>query len=215
MKKTLASIMLLSILISTASFSLVVSQSTVTSGSSSVSLRIIQPENATYYTSSVKVTVTAHANPGVINVAYSLDGGNLTYFGKEKYLAHNFNDTFWLYELEEGLHRIDVQAGTFAHTSNGLITAHSSATFLINTKASSIPTINPTIAPTENPTLSPVPTSSLTPLKIEPTPTLTPVQESSDFSLNNITLASMAIVIAVIAVASILLVYFKRRKGKT
>ena len=205
--KTASVILLLLSILSSATFNLVMAESTVNFNSSSITINIINPENITYHSSSIQVTVSAHADPGVADVAYSLDGGNLTYIAKW-YLAHNFNDTFSLNGLEEGTHRLDVQASTFAQNSNGYIIAHSSVIFSITTKI--FPTLDPTIAPTNSPTPSLMPTSS--PVFLEQTPTLTPAQVGSDFNKSDTAIAVIVIVIVMLAVISVSLVYFKRKK---
>jgi hypothetical protein len=210
MKRASVFLLLFSIL-SSATLNLVMAESTVNFNSSSITVNIINPENITYNSSSIQVIVSAHADPGVADVAYSLDGGNLTYIAKW-YLAHNFNDTFSLNGLEEGTHRLDVQASTLAQNSNGYIIAHSRVIFSITTKTTSTPTLDPIVVQTNSPTPNPTPTSS--PVPLEQTPTLTPAQVGSDFNKSDTAIAVTAIVIVMLIVASVSVVYFGRRKGK-
>ena len=201
MKRTLSLLLLFTL--SVATLNLVTAESTVTFNSDSITLRIISPENITYQSSIIQVTISAQANPAVVNVAYSLDGGNLTYILRGN-LAHIFNDTFMIAGLEEGIHRLDVQADTFAQNSNGYITAKSSVTFSITTKTVPTPTIAPTTAPTNYPTISPTPT-------VEPTES-SQVNQPVVIDHYQATLIAVASVIIILAVASVSVVYLRRRK---
>jgi hypothetical protein len=64
---------------------------------------------------------------------------------------------------------------------------------------------SPTPSQTPTPTLQPSPTQ---------TPIITPSQASSNYFLNPTFLTEIALVIVIVAVASVLLVYFKRRRLK-
>jgi hypothetical protein len=80
--------------------------------SSFVTVSIVSPENRTYNTNVIQLTITAGAYPGVWYVGYSLDGKPSKEFAPEKWDGHTFNESIWLYPLSQGSHSIIVEAST-------------------------------------------------------------------------------------------------------
>ena len=116
--------------------------------------------------------------------------------------------------LSEGFHRITVYVGWQYGVTNHPeldrfdVFAYATVEFTVGNPESSSPT------PTQTPTTSstPSPTSSPTPILPTQSSAATSTQVSSNNRLNQLLLISMAIVISIVAVASLSLVYFKKRK---
>jgi hypothetical protein len=167
---------------------------------------------------------------------YVLDGQSMGYGGTKiantqmivtSQNKHQFSGQTYIPNLIEGPHNITVYWG--ASSNNRIYYDESWSTsiqfYVINENPSPTPKItltpnspipSPSPSPTSKPNLtqSPVPTSQ-TPTPF-PTPTsiTTPTHVSSNYLLDQVFLTAIAIVIAIVAVASISLVYFRRRRGK-
>jgi hypothetical protein len=167
---------------------------------------------------------------------YVLDGQSMSYGGTKiadtqmtvtSQNKHQFSGQTYILNLIEGPHNITVYWG--ASSNNRIYYDESWSTntqfYVINENPSPTPKTtltpnspipSPSPSPTSKPNLtqSPVPTSQ-TPT---PFPTLTsittPTQVSSNYLLDQILLTAIAIVIIILAIVSISLVYFRRRKGK-
>jgi hypothetical protein len=128
-------------------------------GSDNVRISILSPENnETYGTGTIQLTVTVAANPGIISVEYSLDGGQpIRLTPQNPWLGHTFNDSIWIDGLVLGSHNLIAKATTFAQSPVGTLTACSQVTFVVGTsqKPTSTPTIKPTTTPIASPILSP------------------------------------------------------------
>lgn len=124
-------------------------------GSDYVSLSIIQPRNITYETSSIQVTISAQANPGIWYVGYSLDDKPFVEIAPQKWLAHTFNETFSLNGLSQGSHYLVAKANAPA-TPNDILTAYSNISFSISAKITPNPSTSPTSIPTNIPSPSPI-----------------------------------------------------------
>ncbi len=169
---------------------------------------------------------------------YVLDGQSMSYGGTKiantqmtvtSQNKHQFNGQAYIPNLIEGPHNITVYWG--ASSNNRIYFDESWLTtiqfYVINENPSPSPTPKTTLtpnspipspspSPTSKPNLTqnPVPTSSQIAIPFPtPTPITTPTQVSSNYLLDQVFLTAIAIVIAIVAVASILLVYFRRRKG--
>jgi hypothetical protein len=102
--------------------------------SSFVTVSIDSPENKTYDTNNILLTVNAGAYPGVWWVKYSVDGGPFKAIESEHYLGHGFKESVWLNRLSKGSHSVKVEAGTMSNDSpEGVVTATSQANFTITT----------------------------------------------------------------------------------
>jgi len=112
------------------------------SGTSNVSVLIMSPENKTYDTNNIQVTITAEANPGVWYVEYSADGGPFTEVAPGHSIMHNFTESVWLNRLSNGLHNIVAQATAMANNPEGKVTASSQVYFTI----ANIPEPQPSIS---------------------------------------------------------------------
>ena len=169
---------------------------------------------------------------------YVLDGQSMSYGGTKiantqmtvtSQNKHQFNGQTYIPNLIEGPHNITVYWGV--SSNNRIYFDESWSTtiqfYVINENPSPSPTPKTTLtpnspipspspSPTSKPNLTqnPVPTSSQIAIPFPtPTPITTPTQVSSNYLLDQVFLTAIAIVIAIVAVASILLVYFRRRKG--
>jgi hypothetical protein len=107
------------------------SESYSSKGSDYVSLSIVQPRNITYETSSIQVTISVQANPGIWYVGYSLDDKPFVEVAPQKWLAHTFNETFSLNGLSSGSHNLVAKANAPA-TPNDILTAYSNISFSIS-----------------------------------------------------------------------------------
>jgi hypothetical protein len=128
------------------------SESYSSKGSDYVSLSIVQPRNITYETSSVQVTISVQANPGIWYVGYSLDDAPFVEVAPQKWLAHIFNETFWLNGFSQGSHNLVVKA-TAPAAPNDILTVYSNISFSISARV----TPNPSTSPTPTPTIPELP----------------------------------------------------------
>jgi hypothetical protein len=112
-------------------------------GADYIRLSIIQPRNITYETSSILITISVQANPGIWYVGYSLDDEPFVEIAPQKWLAHTFNETFLLNELSQGSHNLVAKANAPA-IPNDILTTCSNISFSI----SAIETSNPSTSPT-------------------------------------------------------------------
>ncbi len=97
--------------------------------SSFVTVSVLSPENKTYDTNSILVSIFAGAYPGVWGVSYSLDGGPSMELAPEKWLGHTFNESVLLNRLSKGSHNIIAEA--VAPASEKTLTAYSQVYFTI------------------------------------------------------------------------------------
>jgi len=114
--------------------------------SSFVTVSIISPENKTYNTNNIFLTVTAGAYPGVWGVSYSVDGSPFIGINPENYFGHGFEDSVWINNLSKGSHNITVEA--VAPDSNSFVTAYSWVYFTITTDLDPLPSPEPSPTPT-------------------------------------------------------------------
>jgi hypothetical protein len=130
-------------------------------GSDNIRISILSPEDkTTYETGTIQLTVTVAANPGIISVEYSLDGGQPIRLTSENWgLGHTFNISIWLDGLVLGSHNLLAKATTFAQSPVGILTACSQVTFVVDTNQK--PTSTPSIKPTTTSTASPIPSPSI------------------------------------------------------
>jgi hypothetical protein len=130
-------------------------------GSDNIRISILSPEDKTTYgTGTIQLIVTVAANPGIISVEYSLDGGPPIRLTPENWgLGHTFNISIWLEGLVWGSHNLLAKATTFAQSPVGILTACSQVTFVVDT--SQKPTSTPTVNPTATPMASPIPSPSI------------------------------------------------------
>jgi len=151
--------------------------------SSFVTVSLLSPENKTYDTNRILVTIFAGAYPGVMGVGYRVDGGPFTELAPEMWDGHTFNVSVWLNGLSKGSHNIEARATTW-EAPNGILTASSQVNFTI-TKVleTQSPSPVPTVAPTSAPVTEPFPTALV-----------------------------IGSVIAVVVIETGSLVYFKKRK---
>ena len=63
--------------------------------SSFVTVSIVSPENRTYNTNVIQLTITAGAYPGVWYVGYSIDGKPFKEYAPEKWDGHTFNESMF------------------------------------------------------------------------------------------------------------------------
>ena len=157
--------------------------------SSFVTVSVLAPENKTYDTNSIQVTITAGAFPGVWYVGYSVDGEPFIEVAPGHPLGHTFNESVQLNQLSEGSHNIVAQATAMANNPEGKVTAYFQVYF----------TITKTLGP-QSPSPSPTPTS---------TPTTSPALHQTELFPTTSVIATIAS-LTVIGVG--LLVYFKKRK---
>jgi hypothetical protein len=101
------------------------------SGSSNVNVSILSPENKTYDTNNIQVTIAAGAYPGVWYVGYSVDGGPFIEVAPGHALVHNFSESVWLNRLSKSSHNIVAQAIAMANNPEGKVTACSQVYFTI------------------------------------------------------------------------------------
>jgi len=167
---------------------------------------------------------------------YVLDGQSMSYGGTKiantqmivtSQNKHQFSGQTYIPNLIEGPHNITVYWG--ASSNNRIYYDESWSVsiqfYVLNENPSPTPKItltpnspvpSPSSSQTSKPNLtpSPVPTSSQMPTLF---PTLTPIttstQVSSNYLLDQVFLIAIAIVIAIVAVALISLVYFRRRRN--
>jgi hypothetical protein len=199
MKKTaLALILILALLVSTMAGAKLVNWAVANPypytncDSSFVTVSILLPENKTYDTNSILVTIFAGAYPGVMGVGYSVDGGPITELAPEKWNGHTFNQSVFLNGLSKGSHNIVAKAITWK-APNDILTDYSQVYFTVTkTLEPQSPSPSPTVTPTLNPTLTPSPTSTL--------------ESGLSLFLPIVALFGIAAAIGVI-----LLVYFKKR----
>jgi hypothetical protein len=97
--------------------------------SSFVTVSILSPENKTYDTNSILITVFAGAYPGIWGVGYSLDGGPMRELAPDKWDGHTFNQSVMLNRLSKGTHNIVAKA--VAPASDRIIDAYSQVYFAI------------------------------------------------------------------------------------
>ncbi len=100
-------------------------------GSSFVTVSVLSPENKTYETNSILVTIFAGAYPGVWYVGYSIDGGRFKTLAPEKWNGHTFNASVWLHGLSKGSHNIVAKAWTPASDPAEGVTAYSQVYFTV------------------------------------------------------------------------------------
>jgi hypothetical protein len=117
--------------------------------SSFVTVSLLSPENKTYDTNRILVTIFAGAYPGVMGVGYSVDGGPITELAPEMWDGHTFNLSVWLNGLSKGSHIIVARATTW-EAPNNILTADSQVNFTITR------TLEPQ-SPSPSPTSSPEP----------------------------------------------------------
>jgi hypothetical protein len=160
------------------------------------------------------------------NIGYSIDGGTVTSVTnsvsrsidnsglEEGYYKSKAIGNLILPTLSEGFHRINVYVGWqygANHPEWGRfdVFAYATVEFTVGNPASASP------APTQTPTTSSTPSPTFSPTPILPTASsaATSTQVSSNYPLNQMLLITMAIVIAIVAVASLSLVHFKRHKS--
>lgn len=164
--------------------------------SSFVTVSILSPENKTYDTNSILVTIFAGAYPGVMGAGCSIDSGPLTDLAPGKWNGHTFNESVFLNGLSKGSHNIVAKAITWK-APNDIVTAYSQVYFTITkTLEPQSPSPSPTVTPTPTPTLAP-----------SPTPT-----QGYGLNLFLPTLQIVALFGITAAIGVILLVYFKKRK---
>ena len=100
--------------------------------SSLVTVSILSPENKTYDTNSILLTVTAGGYPGVWYVLYSVDGGPLIELPLgQQLLAHTLTASVWVNRLSKGSHNLTVVAGAMANNPEGKVTATSQVYFTV------------------------------------------------------------------------------------
>jgi hypothetical protein len=99
--------------------------------SSFVTVSIISPENKTYDTNSIQVTITAGAYPGVWFVWYSVDGGPFIEVAPGHLLGHTFSESLTLDRLSMGSHILVAKAVAMAEYPVGTVTAYSQVNFTI------------------------------------------------------------------------------------
>ncbi len=139
MKGTASTVTLILLLISTVTGAKIVSWTGANPypytncSSSFVTVSILSPENKTYDTNNIQVTITAGAHPGVWYVWYSVDGGPLIEVAPGHPLEHIFNESLFLNRLSKGSHNIAAKAMTMANNPEGKVTAYSQVDFTINT----------------------------------------------------------------------------------
>jgi hypothetical protein len=100
-------------------------------GSSFVTVSVLSPENKTYETNSILVTITAGAYPGVWYVGYSVDDRPFIELAPGHALGHTFNESVWLNPLSKGSHNIIVEATAMANNPEGKVTAFSQVYFTV------------------------------------------------------------------------------------
>jgi hypothetical protein len=100
--------------------------------SSFVTVSVISPENKTYSTNNIQVTITAGAYPGVWFVWYSVDGGSFIEVAPGHPLGHTFSESLSLNRLSRGSHNIVAKAIAIASDNpEGIVTAYSQVDFTI------------------------------------------------------------------------------------
>jgi len=167
---------------------------------------------------------------------YVLDGQSMSYGGTKiantqmtvtSQNKYQFSGQTYIPNLIEGPHNITVYWG--ASINNRIYYDESWSTtiqfYVINENPSPtpkttltpnppIPSPSPSLTSKPNLTQSPVPTSQTPTPFPTPPPITTPTQVSSNYLLDQVFLTAIAIVIAIVAIASTSLVYFRRRRGK-
>jgi hypothetical protein len=119
--------------------------------SSFVTVSVLSPENKTYDTNRILVTIFAGAYPGVMGVGYSVDGGPITELAPEMWDGHTFNLSVWLNGLSKGSHIIVARATTWK-APNNILTAVSQVNFTIT---KTLEPQSPSPSPTSTPELFP------------------------------------------------------------
>ncbi len=154
-------------------------------------------------------------NTNEVPLTYAIKGGYTQLYYAIDYLRTGYNITIQgnttinIWGLRNGEHELRVYAtnpGNYGGSDVVFFTKNCSATD---------PTTNPTSPP--SPTQTPAssdPTPTFTPTPIEQAPTSEPAQTASNFLTSNTTIAAIAIAIAILAVASTFIVYFRRRRRK-
>lgn len=99
--------------------------------SSFVTVSILSPENKTYDTNNIQVTITAGAYPGVWYVWYSVDGGPFIEVAPGHPLGHTFSESVFLNRLSKGSHNTVAKAIAMANNPEGKVTAYSQVDFTI------------------------------------------------------------------------------------
>jgi hypothetical protein len=97
--------------------------------SSFATVSVLSPENKSYDTNSILISIFAGAYPGVWGVSYSLDGGPLMDLAPEKWNGHTFNESVWLNRLTKGTHNIVAKA--VAPATDEMLTAYNQVYFTI------------------------------------------------------------------------------------
>lgn len=139
MKRTASAVILILLLISTVAGTKMVNWTEANPypythcSSSFVTVSILSPENKTYDTNSILVTIFAGAYPGVWYVWYSVDGGPFIEVAHGHPLGHTFNESVFLNRLSKGSHNIVAQAIAMANNPEGKVTAYSQVDFTITT----------------------------------------------------------------------------------
>ena len=101
------------------------------SGTSQVEVSILSPQNKTYDTNNIELTVDAGAFPGVWYLGFSLDGGSYVEITPGHPLLRNLTETVSLSQLPKGSHSIEVQATAMANDEDGVVIACSKVHFTI------------------------------------------------------------------------------------
>ena len=166
-------------------------------------VEIVSPKNQVNVN---EVPLTCIINGSYTQLCYAIDylrtGYNVSIQG---------NTTINIWGLRNGEHELRVFA-----TNPGLYGGSDVIFFTKNCSAND-PTTNPTNPPSSTqtiPTPNPTPTITPTHTTTEQNSTSQPPQAAYDFITSNATIAAIAIAFATLAVASVSLVYFRRRKVK-
>jgi len=99
--------------------------------SSFVTVSIVSPENRTYNTNVIQLTITAGGYPGVWYVSYSLDDKPSVEVAPGHPLGHTFNESVRLNPLPKGSHSIVVEAIAMANNPEGKVTAQTQVYFTV------------------------------------------------------------------------------------
>jgi len=99
--------------------------------SSFVTVSIVSPENRTYNTNVIQLTITAGGYPGVWYVSYSLDDKPSVEVAPGHPLGHTFNESVRLNPLPKGSHSIVVEAIAMANNPEGKVTAQTRVYFAV------------------------------------------------------------------------------------
>ena len=113
--------------------------------SSFVTVSIVSPENKTYDTNIILLTVTVGAYPGVWYVSYSVDGKPFKEVAFEHLLGHTFKENVQLSALSKGSHSIVVEAAAMANNPEGKVTTQAQVYFTVTKEIESLYIIAPEI----------------------------------------------------------------------